>query len=345
MEKQVTKKKSTAKRNGLIAAAVVAALLVVIVILGLVMFFQSPEKKIADGLARLVTAKSIGVEGTISTTGASNTLTATIDGETDKKVGKADIGFEYTMSEDSKIDGKLETRIDQDGILYAKLDNAKKFMEEYSDTFLSDMLDRVGGGTLSAEQKQQYFAPMRENVVQIGEKLDGQWLKVTESDIRSFNESEEAGSDCYIAFSQKLQSDASARNNLASAYQKYRFISIDSSLEDDEYGQGYTVSLDQAKLKDFKDAVADNAAVKELGSCGLDILTLGANDDLSDQSIDIWLNGLSSEITRIRYTKPGSSDTTTVDMKLSYDMDVKVETPENAASLSTVLPSVLPTAQ
>lgn len=343
MDKQTTKKKSSVKRNGLIAAAAVLVLIIAIVVVGLVMFFQSPEKKIADGLANLIKAKSIGVEGTMVATSSLGDVTATVSGQTDKKVAGADIAFQYTTEDDSKLDGKVQSIVDQDGTLYVKLDDPKKFTEQYADTFLSNLFGQVGGSSLTPEQRAIFFAPMRQSIVNIGDKLDDRWIKITESDIQSFTGESGNGTDCYIAFSQKLDSDKSARNNLAAAYVKYRFIKIETSVEDDEYGKGYTISLDQAKLKDFKDAVSDNAAVKELGSCGLDVLTLGANSDMSDQSIDIWMNDLSNEITRVRYTKPDGERTTAVDMKLSYNVPVDVSTPADATTLEEVLPTLLGT--
>lgn len=343
MDKQTTKKKSSVKRNGLIAAVAVLVLVIIIVAVGLVMFFQSPEKKIADGLANLIKAKSIGIEGTMAATSSLGDVTATISGQTDKKLASADIAFQYTTEDDSKLDGTMKSIVDQDGTLYVQLEDPKKFTEQYADTFLSNLFGQIGGSALSPEQRAIFFAPLRQSIVDVGDKLDDRWIKITDSDIQAFSGEGSTGSDCYIAFSQKLDSDRSARNNLAAAYIKYRFIKIETAVEDEKYGEGYTISLDQAKLKDFKDAVSDNAAVKELGSCGLDILTLGANSDMSDQSIDIWMSDISNEITRVRYTKPDGERTTTVDMKLSYNVPVDVSTPTDATTLQDVLPTLLRT--
>lgn len=340
MDKQTTKKKRTSNKGLFVALGVAVALLVIIVV-GLVMFFQSPERQLATGFANLVKAKSVGVNGTISAVTENGTYATTIDAKTNKKLAGADIKFEYTGLRNSKLNGNFQTVVAEDGSLYVKINEAEKFMGSFASSFIGSMLSGPNGA-LTSEQQELALTPVRSILTDAGKKMEGKWLKVTQAEFRSLMGGTESGTDCYGEFSRKLESDSGARNSLAASYLKYQFIDVEKKLEAEGTAQGYRVSIDQAKLKEFKDSVADNAAVKQLGACGQDILTLGASDSMNDQSVDIWIDRFSHTITRVKYDKAENGNTNAVDLKLSYDINVDVATPQDTTDLKAVLPAITP---
>ena len=126
MDKQTTKKKRTSNKGLFVALGVAVALLVIIVV-GLVMFFQSPERQLATGFANLVKAKSVGVNGTISAVTENGTYATTIDAKTNKKLAGADIKFEYTGLRNSKLNGNFQTVVAEDlAIGHCPLDAARR---------------------------------------------------------------------------------------------------------------------------------------------------------------------------------------------------------------------------
>lgn len=343
MDKQTTKKKRTSNKGIFVALGVAVALLVIIIV-GIVLFFQSPERQLASGFANLVTAKSIGVDGTINAITENGTYKTTIDAKTNKKVTGADIKFEYAGLRDSKLNGTFQTVVAEDGSLYVKVNEAEKFMGSFATSFIGSMLSGPSGA-LTAEQQELALAPVRNTLTDAGKKMEGKWLKVTQSELRSLMGGTESETDCYSAFARTLESNSGARNSLSASYMKYQFINIEEKLEAEGTAQGYRVSIDQTKLKEFKDSVADNEAVKQLGACGQDILTLGASDSMNDQSVDIWVDRFSHSITRIKYDKAEDGNTTAVDLKLSYDVNVDVATPTDTTDLKAVLPALIPLGQ
>ncbi|MBH2007266.1 hypothetical protein I8H83_01525 [Candidatus Saccharibacteria bacterium] len=343
MDKQTTKKKRTSNK-GIFVALGVAVALVVIIVVGIVLFFQSPERQLASGFANLVNAKSVGVDGTISAITKNGTYKTTIEAKTNKKITGADIKFEYAGLRDSKLNGAFQTVIAEDGSLYIKVNEAEKFMESFASSFIGSILPEPSDAA-AIEQQKLALSPIRSALGDAGKKMEGKWLKVTQSELRSLASGTESGTDCYAAFARKLESDSGARNSLSASYLKYQFIKIEKKLEAEGSAQGYRVSIDQAKLKEFKDSVASNEAVKQLGTCGQDILTLGASDSMNDQSVDIWVDRFTHSITRIKYDKAENGNTTAVDLNLSYDVNVDVATPTETTDFKAVMPVLMPIGQ
>lgn len=343
MEKTTTKKTKKANKNLLIALGIACALLVIVVI-GILMFFRSPERQVANGFSNLVNAKSIGVEGTVKSSGGGGRYEATINATTDKKVVDAQAAFKY-QGEGTRssiaLSGKTHVLVADDGVLYTKVDQPKKLMASFADSFVAGMLKNTGFASLTQAQQDMALTPLRNSLADAGAKMDGKWLKISQSELRLLlGGGQETSSDCYVQFSHELENNKSARNELAQAYLKHQFVVIGEGLPSDGTSKGYRVSINQAKLKEFKDVVATNSAVKKLGSCGQDILTLGAGNDFNDQSVDLWIDQFSGNITRIKYDKITSDGDTAVDLRLSYGVAVNVTAPQNAIGLETVLPSI-----
>ena len=342
MDKPTAKKTKATNKNLFIALGVACALLVIIIV-GVLMFFRSPERQVAGGFANLINAKSIGIDGTIKSTSAAGSYDTQVHAVTNKKVVDSRLDFTYKSAQNnSMLKGKAQAVVADDGVLYAKIDQPKKFMESFANSFVAPMIAGAGLSALTPAQQQLALTPLRTSLVDAGSKMEGKWLKISQSQLRRLTGgSANSNSDCYVQFSRELQSNSGARNDLAGAYQKHQFITIDQSLEGEGSSKGYRVAIDQSKLKEFKDSVSSNQAVQKLGDCGQDILTLGASDTLNDQKVDLWIDQFTGNITRIKYDKstPGDSDSA-VDLKLSYGVAVDVATPQDAIGLDKVLPQL-----
>ncbi len=337
----MSSKKSTAKavNNGLIIAIIVAIALLVAVVVGLFVVMQSPDKQIASGFANLIKSETIGFDGKIETTGASGASSTIMSGVTNKKVADGQIQLNRTTIAGAKLNAKVQLAVAEDGAVYAKIDQPKKLMESYATTMINSVPINYETKP-SEEQAQALQKQVDANFAAIGDKVENKWIKLTQDDLRSFGGTDK-GSDCYVSFAQKLADDAAARKQLAKAYSSNRFFKIDEKLERDGSAQGYRVSVDQAKYKEFKSAVAANESVKKLGDCGTDILTLGVADTLGDQTADIWVDRFSHNITRVKYSKPGDAGAmSNVDIKLSYDKSVSVTAPSDAVMMKDVINQV-----
>lgn len=341
MNKAVAKKKKNISR-GLYGGLIVAILVLVVVIVGLFMFFQSPERRLANGFANLVTADTIGVNGAIESDGSFGKMNAKIHATTDKKLVDAHVDATLAVGESGKATADMQVIVPEDGMVYAKVSEPKKLMDSLGDSFITSLFTEVPGLVLSEEAKSSFMGPLRQSLKESGERMEDTWIKVTQEQLRRSTGDAEASTDCYIDFARELKSNKKASDQLAGAYHKYSFIVIDDAkVKSEGTSEGYRVSLDQAKLKEFKDSVSDNEAVKKLGSCGLDILTLGASDSLRDQSVDVWVDRLNSNITRVKYDKSDGSDMSSVDLRFTYGGKVEVSQPNDSIGLLDALPSFL----
>ena len=331
-----TKKKS---RKGLYSALIVGVLVLAVVVVGLYLFLQSPERRLAKGFAHLVTADSVGVNGTLENKSPLGSFAFTIDAVTNKSEVQADVGVNLRVGTSGQASTNLEVIVPEDGVVYAKVDEPKTLMTELSESFFATLYGDTPGFTLSEDLRNTLLGQIEASLNESAERIDGQWIKVSQEQLRKTTGDAEASTDCYVEFARELDSNSAARNELSSAYLKYQFIVIDDSLEAEGTAQGYRVSIDQAKLKEFKDSVKENAAVKKLGSCGLDVLTLGASDNINDRSVDIWVDRFSGNITHIKYeNSEGEGSTSSVDVELEYGVKVDVEKPSKSINLIDAMP-------
>lgn len=334
------KKGKIKSRKGLYIGLVVALLVVIIVAVGLYLFLQSPERRLAKGFSNLVTASSIGVDGVMESNTPIGSFAFTIGAVTDKKQVQADVDMNLKVGESGEAKTNIEVIVPEDGVVYAKVKEPKTVMSELSESFFTSLYSETPGLILSEDLRNTLLTQIEASLNESAEKIDDKWIKVSQEQLRATTGDTEANTDCYIEFTRELDTNASARNNLASAYMKYQFIVIDDSLESEGTSQGYRVSIDQAKLKEFKDSVSDNEAVKKLDGCGLNILTLGASDDLNDRSVDIWVDRFSNDITRIKYENvEGEDSSSSVDLKLKYGVKVDVQQPSESINLLDAMPS------
>lgn len=327
-------------RKGLYAGVAVALLVLVIVAIGLYLFLQSPERRLAKGFSNLVTAGSIGVDGVIENKTPMGSFVFTIDAVTNKKQAQADVGVNLKVGESGEASTNIEVIVPEDGVMYAKVNEPKTVMSELSESFFTSLYSDTPGLVLSEELRTTLLAQIKASLDESAEQIDGNWIKISQEQLRVTTGDAEANTDCYVEFARELDTNSRARNSLASAYMKYQFIIIDDSLESEGTSQGYRVSIDQAKLKEFKDSVSDNEAVKKLDGCGLDILTLGASDDLNDRSVDIWVDRFSNNITRIAYEHTENEESSSnVNLELEYGVNVDVQQPSKSINLLDAMPS------
>lgn len=339
----MTKADTASKRKshkGLYGALAIGVLVVAVIAAGLYMFLQSPERRLANGFANLVTASSFGVDGTIKSTTPVGSFAFDIDAVTNKQQVSADVGVNVKVGESGEASTSLQVIVPDDGVVYAKVHDPKKLTKELSESFFTSLYTDTPGLTLSDGLRQTLIGQIEASLKESAERIDGQWIKVSEEQLRTTTGDAEANTDCYVAFARELDTNSSARNKLAAAYTKYRFIIIDDSLESEGTAQGYRVSIDQAKFKEFQDSVRENEAVKKLDGCGLDILTLGASDNLNDRSVDIWADRFSGNITRIKYEHTENEDSSSdVDLRLRYGVKVDVQQPSKSINLLDAMPS------
>lgn len=332
--------KQAIKNKGVTLATIaVIVLLVVVVVLGL-LFMQSPEKQIASGFANLVDTKTLGVDGSVTSASSNVKTQISIAGVTDKRVADSRVLFSLQAGAAEKFGTKAQVIVADDGTPYAKVDDPRQLITAYG-KFVLGVIPVTSLKGLDATQRKAVEDGIAKNSALLADKLGNKWIKLDSNSLAAGGGTGDLG--CYVSFARKLEEDAGARKQLSGAFKKSQFFTVGKKLDRDGAAQGYRVGIDQAKIKDFKDSVADNAAVKSLGSCGTDILTFGATDNINDQTADIWVDRLSSRITRIKYTKQQSEGSTVaVDIKFSYDKSVQVVTPTDVVSMKELISGGLP---
>lgn len=341
MDKPTATQRTHSNRKQFIALGIAVALLIVVIV-GFMLVLQSPERQLASGFANFIKADSIAVKGTVSSSstsgiGGGGTFTWNVDAKTNKKVATATAELKYAGKSGKSLNGTMQAIVVDQNTVYVKINDPAKFMSSFADVITNPTASSGAGAASSTAITDSVRTMMQ----QIGTNMQDKWIKISSDQFKSMFGENTTGTDCYAKFADTIKSNSKARGDLAGAYAKHQFVKINSNLPADGASKGYRVTIDPAKLKEFRDSVAANEAVKQLGTCGDGILTLGAGDSLNDQSADIWVNRFSHEITRIKYDKLNSTGTSAADLRFDYNVGVTAEVPQQTIELQKVFPGFM----
>lgn len=292
--------------------------------------YQSPEKVMFDAYSNLVSAKHLQVDGNV-------------DFDMDSIMGvklksiqyasKADAapGAELdvtaklvVMSEDIEVGGK--GIFTDNGDLYFQINGLK------------DALKSIANSTgVGSDVRAGYYAAL--------EKLQDQWVKVTNADLKKQGEDYAKAYQCVVDTTKKHKDSDS--KELLQMYKDNPFIEKKEDLGYKDGNIGYRINFDETKFKDFTKAAQDTAYIKDLKKCtddlddqvvedidstGVDALKL---DD--DSSIAIWIDQWSHKLKHVEYSTGTKTDSYKLNAKglvsFGYDSSITIKAPDNSITL------------
>ncbi len=317
------------KKTGLIVGIIITLLLLVGAGVGLlvwIMMRESPDSTLKDALSKLWSADNMQANIVVSAKDASgNNTNLTIDGVKDgakfsgegkikTSAGGKDIEIEFSAA-----------YIDSDN-MYFKLKNLDKIADSLGSTFGA----LVGGST---------YAELLSGVLgTVVDKIDGQWYKISTSDIKSTISSSNPYS-CMIDSMSSL-SDKKAYDKVEEIYKKHRFLSVDSDakVEEKDGVKYYTIKSDEEESKKFKEEAEQDEALEGLVKC-FSNSSLGIADDDYDYGSDA-LNKIFSDDSETAEIKKKDSEDKVVVFGIkpwSHELvDVKISSKNNSDSSATI---------
>jgi hypothetical protein len=309
-----------------------------------IMMRESPDSTLKDALSKLWSADNMQANIVVSTKDASgNNTDLTIDGVKDgtKFSGEGKI---KTSAGDKDVEIEFSAAYIDGDNMYFKLKNLDKIADSLGSTF-----GALAGGSTYAE----LLSGVLGTVVN---KIDGQWYKISTSDIKSTIGSSSPYS-CMIDSMGSL-SDKKAYDKVEEIYKKHRFLSIDSDakVEEKDGIKYYTIKSDKEESKKFKEEAEHDKALEGLVKCLGDSSLEIADDDygygsdelnkiLSDDSetaeikkkdsedkvVVFGIKPWSHELVDVKISSKDDSDSSAT-IKISYDKK-EVVAPEGAKSI------------
>ncbi len=322
------------KKKGLVIAGIISAAILILLgggsALAYNVWYQNPDKVVADALVNAMTASTVAAK-------------STIDMKTDDYSVKVEMNARTTTEATGYIGVKVnyktddaEFNIDGEGIfgtggdLYVKVNNLKELMDKFA--------EEAGGADLTAFDA-------------IIKKVDGNWIKISKEDLGDYSTDYEETQKCIADYTTSLKNDRAQQkavtDEIVILYKASQFIVVGESLGSknvDGVGSlGYRLDFDYAKSKSFIGGLADTAFGKKLKECDesldfekmADSMTSETDDtEKSNLKNELWISRFGHEVTEFNVSGKEDDVDATFIIKPVFNKNEAIEIPKEAVTLT-----------
>lgn len=236
-------------KKKLIIGGIIAALLV----LGLGgsaaaynFWYQAPEKVLTDAATNLIQARAVVYDGTLTfeSKDGNNKLLVTFDGQADRANHGENVDVKLTVDKKT-YPLKASFMQTEDVTFYFKLDNLTETVKSY-------------------QEEDEVLPPAAVNLL---EKIDGQWVKVTLEDLKDWAQEYADTQKCVGEVFRSVKNDDAKYKEIADVYAKHPFVTLKGEVETKDGNLGFDLDVDSAKQKAFVTGLNDTQLMKKLQKC------------------------------------------------------------------------------
>lgn len=331
-------------KKGLIIAGVIAAVLIVLGGGGYAAYawYQNPEKVVFDGVAKAAQAKTFTVDGT-SKMSIDN---GAIDIEFDTK-GDAKTGYSGAIKVAVNAKDFPSLSFGGDGIymangdMYFRVTQVQKVYEDVINSYMDAQIKSMAeaGTKITPTQKREMRKMVDQMFMPVLQKIDNQWVKVSAADIKEVDNDSGRQYECAQDVFEKASTDKEFGKQLRELYMKHKVLDIKELGKNKGSSKGYSLTINESKVKAFGDDAKQLPLYKELKEC-LDVKEgeAGAVPKSTDEvtgSFDVWIDQWSHEITSFSveaYDSRSKSQVTT-EGTTQFNKPVTITAPKDAKSI------------
>lgn len=318
------------KKTGLIIGIVLGVIALIAIISAVLVYFlwwQSPEKMVTDAVSNAIMAKKMTADGkVVIDMRGQGKIELNVKTATDSGKSKANIDAKLDVKGVEKnIPLKGDVVLDSDGTIYVKINN---FKDLYG-TLLEIVMESSSGGNLSRSQIETYRDQTLEKMGSEIDKMSDTWMKISPGEIGSEYK-------CGINALKKIQSDESARKELAQIYQKNSLFTIkDSKISDRNGGRGFELQgNNKSNSSKFEEEFKNSSVGKALGKCGKsNSYKSSGSSSIDTASLKVWVDRSSHELKALEL----KGDSKKASVEISFDINVnkseEIKVPSSAESL------------
>jgi predicted transcriptional regulator YdeE len=287
------------------------------------LWYQNSDKVLTDAVMNAVKAKTASYTGTVAITtnddsgDTTGTAKLTINGKNSGDASEVNVTLAMTNEgKDYSFSGA--GLFDKDGNLFLKVNNVRDIIDELN------------------ENK----ATMPKSIDDLIAKVDGNWIKVSASDLKEFSAEAGETQTCVTDAMKKLENDSKATKEIADLYRNNQFVVVKEKLPSLDGSLGYVIDTDSSKGRTFMAGLKNTTAFKEIQKCNED-LSLDENDFFKESSdtstksrVEVWVDRWSHQLTKIHITgsdDEGSGDATIVPI---FNQAVEVNAPSKFVTIS-----------
>lgn len=259
-----------------LVAGVVAATVAIAVVGGVVfaLYYNNPEKVVADALVNAVTAKTQISNGSLSFTDDKNKgkISLSFDSQSDTPNFKGQLSAKLKVDYDKyKFDIAGSGLLSENGNAYFKFDGVEKALNKYLNE------PEIKAYTDQSPQ-------LKDDIVAFAKKIDGKYIKLDKTDIKNIWEKYDYSKTkaCYTNVFNELDKNPAQKQQLGDAYNSNKFIIIKNQGSENINGVDsakYGMAVDVKKYNSASDALEKTTLAKNLQKC---------SDELTGQTPDTY---------------------------------------------------------
>ena len=317
------------KKTGLIIGVVLGVIVLIAIVsvaLAYFLWWQNPEKMVTDAMSSAIMSKKMTADGKVVVDMRDQgKIELNVKTATDSGKSKANIDAKLDIKGVEKnIPLKGDAVLDSDGTIYVKINN---FKDLYG-TLLEMVMESSSGGNLSRSQIETYRDQTLRKMSSEIDKMGNTWMKISPDEIGSEYK-------CGIDVLKKIQSDESARKEVAQLYQKNSSFTIkDSKISDRNGGRGFELQGDNSKLSKFSDELKNSSAGKALSKCGKsNSYKSSESSSIDTASLKVWVDRSSHELKALELKGSGKKASVEISFDISVNKSEEIKIPSSAESL------------
>lgn len=297
--------------------------------------YQSPQKVITDAIMSAVTAKTTTYKGTVSINATDVKASVVLTGKQSATTGSVDAqvtvttgGKDYSLTGDGVISSA--------GDLYVKLTKLDSITAALT-SLANAQLGTTGDSTALVQKL-------------VG-KVDGTWIKVSSSDLKSYSDTAASAQSCTTAALDKFKNDSSATKEITDLYQKHPFIAVDKNLGIVNGSIGYALKGDKTAATAFADGLKSTKIYTTLHNCDstftIDSSTFSADTGTGTGtgSVELWANQWTHQLTKLVLADTSDGSTINATIEPTFNQAVTIDTPTSSTTLTQLVSDLTSTLQ
>lgn len=318
------------KKTGLIIGIVLGVIALIAIISAVLVYFlwwQNPEKMVTDAVSNAIMAKKMTADGkVVIDMRDQGKIELNVKTATDSGKSKANIDARLNIKGVEKnIPLKGDAVLDSDGTIYVKINN---FKDLYG-TLLEIVMESSSGGKMSRTQMEAYRDQTLKKLNSEINKMNGTWMKISPDEIGSEYK-------CGINALKKIQSDESARKELAQIYQKNSFFTIkDSKISDRNGGRGFELQgNNKSNSSKFEEEFKNSSVGRALGKCGKsNSYKSSGSSSIDTASLKVWVDRSSHELKALELKGDSKKASVEISFDINMNKSEEIKAPSDAESL------------
>ena len=311
----------TKKKLGLVAGIIAATVVVLLgtgSALAYNLWYQNPQKTLADAMVNAMKAKTVAYTGEFTIDIADSSagykdLKLTVEGKNGTVDGEVTVDFALTTTEGDEYKVSGAGLFDKDGNLFFKVNK------------LRELIDQFGQGR-----------ELPASITAIIDKVDGSWVRIAADDLKEYSKEYAEQQECTRDALKKIEGNQNTADEVANLYRQHQFIVIKEELGVKDGNVGYVLDTDRQVAKEFVKGLKETELYKELAKCNdtledIDEEDLTVDEDDADSDTKtrfaVYISRIGHELREVHFDIEDDDAKGQLRVKTTFNAPVSIESP------------------